>query len=536
MSLAPAAQFFREPDRELWTNVVWDRGLAQKVDELSSSEFNICSEALMETAGRAVAKIALDRGAKTHPVIVLCGRGNNGGDGLVAARMLHDQGAKVTVILVAETEKSASKLFSRQLTTLNAMRVPTTTWSPGAISALGLSRPVIIDAVSGLGFEPPCDGILLQALSEAASIVDATVIAVDIPSGISPDDGSIRHAPLFAHETVTFGASRPVQRLMPAATCCGNVTVVDIGFPRAAVEAALAQRRAHWHEVNPHEVLHTDPWQYLPRDAHKYDRGHVLIIGGSMGKIGAPVMTAMAALRSGAGWCSIAIPRGEKPIDMQIPHELTVESFFDGTSIDVNALRRFLNERRVNTIVCGPGWMSQQLTEEAIDCLRSFVLAGGSLVLDAGALHGITALLTKSGPFPPGKILLTPHPGEWNRMQDLAAPPPLTPDGSMSAALQCAKLGIHIIYKNAAPVIISPEQVPPLICAAGTTILARAGAGDLLAGMIAAHLAVGCSPDFAAARAYTLLSRTAWIAAQDVGEDAVIASDITARLGIGARL
>jgi NAD(P)H-hydrate epimerase len=180
--------------------------------------------------------------------------------------------------------------------------------------------------------------------------------------------------------------------------------------------------------------------------------------------------------------------------------------------------------------------MSQQLTEEAIDCLRSFVLAGGSLVLDAGALHGITALLTKSGPFPPGKILLTPHPGEWNRMQDLAAPPPLTPDGSMSAALQCAKLGIHIIYKNAAPVIISPEQVPPLICAAGTTILARAGAGDLLAGMIAAHLAVGCSPDFAAARAYTLLSRTAWIAAQDVGEDAVIASDITARLGIGARL
>ena len=296
----------------------------------------------METAGRAVAKTAMDRGANAHPVILLCGTGNNGGDGLVAARVLHDQGVKVFVVVVAESENSATSLFSRQLSTLQAMAVTTATWSPGAITALRLSRPIIIDAVSGLGFKPPCEGTMLQALTEAAAIADATVIAVDIPSGMSPDDGSVQHAPLAAHETVTFGASRPVHRIMPAASCCGNVSVVDIGFPHAAVQVAVAETKSHWQEVNPQTILHIDPWHQLPRDAHKFDRGHVLVLGGSTGKIGAPI--------------------------------------------------------------------------------------------------------------------------------------------------------------------------------------------------IAAHMTIGCSADFAAARAYTLLSRTAWIAAQDVGEDAVIVSDILDRLGIGARM
>jgi hydroxyethylthiazole kinase-like uncharacterized protein yjeF len=526
---------FLSPPRAQWTNLVWDQTMARRIDQLSSSQFHISSEALMETAGRAVAKIAMDRGANKHPVIILCGGGNNGGDGLVAARVLHDHGVKIAVILVTEPGKSSTPLFLRQLSSLNAMGIQTATWSPGAITALQLHRPIIIDAVSGLGFRPPCEGILLQALTEASTISDATVIAIDIPSGMSADDGSVESAPLRAHETVSFGASRPVHRLMPAAACCGHVTIVDIGFPRAAVESAARENDLHWLEVNPKATLQINPWVTLSQDAHKFDRGHVLIIGGSPGKIGAPIIAAMAALRSGAGWSSIAIPRGEKPVDLQIPPELTVESFFDGETLNVSALTRFTEERRVKTIVCGPGWTKQHLTFESLDYLKSFATNGHSVILDAGALHGIMGILSKTGPFSSDHLIMTPHPGEWLRMYDIPNPSPLTLKAAYDAAARLRASGASLIYKNAAPVIVGSENAP-IICQSGTNVLARAGTGDLLAGIIAAHLAIGCTTDFAAARAYTLLSRTAWIACQEVGEDAVLVSDILNRLGTSARL
>ena len=528
--------FFKEPNVSDWTRAVWDRELAKLIDELSATEFHIEPAALMETAGRAVAKLAIERGAAKYPVIVLCGQGNNGGDGLVAARILHDQGARVTVIILREPEKKPSVLFSKQLSTIEAIGVAVTSWSPGTIESLGVSRPIIIDAVSGLGFRAPCGGIMLQSLTEAAKLSDAIIIAVDMPSGMSSDDGTASTAPLPAHDTVTFASSRPIHRLMPSASCCGNITVADIGFPQAAVTAAEKQHPPIWREVEPHETLRIDPWSALPKNAHKYDRGHVLVIGGSTGKIGAPILAALAALRSGAGWCSIAIPRGEAPPDIQIPPELTVESFFDGKKIDALKLREFLESRKVRCVIVGPGWMGQCLDQESFNCMRDFAKAGGKIVFDAGALTGIATLIVQNGQLPAESCILTPHHGEWIKLQDISAPPPLTPDGVTGARKYSATLGAHIIYKNAAPVIVSPGASTPIICISGGPALARAGSGDLLTGMIAAHLAIGCSLDFAAARSYTLLARAAWMAAQEVGEDAVIASDIISRIGIANRL
>ena len=334
MTASKPAHYFVEPDSCLWTNVVWDRELARLVDDISSKVYFIDSCALMETAGRAVAEKAIERGAEKYPVIVLCGQGNNGGDGLVAARILHDHGAQVTVVIAEDKSKEPSVLFIKQHQTIVAMGIPVATWSPGTITALGQLRPVIIDAISGIGFKSPCGGVMLEALSEAAKISNAIVIAVDIPSGLSADDGHASSAPLPAHETVTFGSSRPIHRLMPSAACCGNLTVADIGFPKAAVITALTQRPAIWREVDPQSALKIDPWSNIPKTAHKYDRGHILIIGGSTGKIGGPILSALAALRTGAGWCSIAVPRGETPVDLLIPPELTVEGFFDGKKID----------------------------------------------------------------------------------------------------------------------------------------------------------------------------------------------------------
>jgi len=528
--------FFNEPETSNWTKTVWDRDMARLIDDLSTQKFHISPAALMETAGRAVAELAAERGANSHPVIVLCGQGNNGGDGLVAARVLHDKGAKVFVVVVKEPGKIPSELFSLQFKSAEALGLSVTSWSPGSLESLNLTRPIIIDALSGIGFKPPCGGAMLQALTESAKIPASTVIAVDLPSGVSADDGTVLTAPLGAHDTITFGSSRPLHRLMPGAACCGNVTVADIGFPVAAIKDAQAKRAPIWREADPHAILKIDPWASMPKHSHKYDRGHVLVIGGSSGKIGAPIMTALAALRSGAGWCSIAIPRGESPVDMPVPPELTIESFFDGRSISAPHLRDFLASRRVSAIVVGPGWVRQSLDQAALECLKEFAIAGGRVVIDAGALHGIASLLAHSENLPIGHFILTPHHGEWVKLQDIAALPPLTPEGVASANEYAQKLGAFIMYKNAAPVIVSPEKTTPIVCIAGSPILARAGSGDVLSGIIAAHLAVGCSMNFAATRSYTLLARSAWIAAQDVGEDAVLASDIISRLGIANRL
>jgi hydroxyethylthiazole kinase-like uncharacterized protein yjeF len=529
-------QYFTEPGESLWTRCVWDRELASTIDQISCEQFHLAPAALMESAGRAVAKAAVDRGAGSHPVLVICGPGNNGGDGLVAARYLHDQGCSVTIVVASEVGKKPSPLFLQQQSTVEEMGLIITPWQPGTLTALRLSKPIIIDAISGLGFRPPSSGVMSGILSEAATIAGATVIAVDTPSGLSVDDGSVMSALLKAHETVTFGSSRPIHRLMPGAALCGHVTVADIGFPKAAIERSLVSKQAVWREVDPQSVLQADPWQQLPKNAHKYDRGHVLVIGGSEGKLGAPIMAGLAALRSGAGWCSIAVPRGQAPVDMPIPVELTVENFFDGANIDPERLRRFIDERRVAAVIVGPGWMRQCLDLASFTVLRDFASIGGKVILDAGALHNITALIAKQGSLPHEHFILTPHHGEWLKLGDAPTLPPLTPAGVIAANHMTQALGAHIIYKNAAPVIMSPKKSSPIICLSGTSALSRAGSGDLLAGIIGAHLAAGCSLNFAAARGYTLLARAAWMAAQDVGDDAVIASDILTRVGIANRL
>jgi ADP-dependent NAD(P)H-hydrate dehydratase / NAD(P)H-hydrate epimerase len=528
--------YFTEPPTSAWTKPVWDRELARLIDSTTTEKYHIAPTALMETAGRAIANTAVNLGALSHPVVVLCGQGNNGGDGLVAARVLSDKGANVVIMIVKDLSKTTSPLFSDQLKSVQALGLTVTSWSHGSLQALNLSRPIIIDAISGIGFRAPCGGAMLQVLQEASQIKGATVIAVDTPSGTSTDDGTIVSAPLPAHETVTFGSSKPIHRLMPAAACCGHINVVDIGFPHAAVIDAQTKSPPIWCEVNPDVVINADPWAALPKYAHKYDRGHVLVIGGSSGKIGAPILSAMAALRSGAGWCSLAIPRGEVPVDMPVPPELTIESLFDGRTILIPQLQEFVASRRVHAIILGPGWMQQSLDLSALSFLRTFGQAGGRVVLDAGALHGIASLILAQGPLPKGACILTPHHGEWSKLQDISVAPPLTPDGVNAAVNYAERLGCHLLYKNAAPVIISPEKTPPIICMNGTPALARAGSGDVLAGIVAAHLAAGCSPSFAAARSYSLLARAAWIAGRDTGEDAVFASDIIAKLGIASRM
>ena len=172
MKAVAQPNYFTEPPSSAWTKAVWDRELARLVDGTTSEKFHISAAALMETAGRAVADIAIERGATNHPVIVLCGQGNNGGDGLVAARVLHDKGVSVTVVIIKDIGKTSSQLFMEQLRAAQAMGLNINSWSPGSLEALNLPKPLIIDAISGVGFNPPCGGAMLQVLTEAAKLKD----------------------------------------------------------------------------------------------------------------------------------------------------------------------------------------------------------------------------------------------------------------------------------------------------------------------------------------------------------------------------
>lgn len=515
---------------------VWTVACARTVDELSIATFGIRQTDLMERAGTAVANIARNA-SRGKSFLVLAGPGNNGGDALIAARVLAaDPAVRVVTIRVGKT----------------AAEIPAEI--PAEISMAKLiAEPFhcIIDGVFGLGFRGMIDpaspaGMALKAAAQIKAKYNAVVVAVDLPSGLTSDDGGQTSAVLGADETVTFGALKAVHAVAPARDLCGTVHCVDIGFSSEAVRTALAGSPPVFGVVHAQDLLAADPWSNLSPSAHKYDRGHVLVAGGSAGKTGAPILSALAALRSGAGWATLAIP-GKISSQAAIPPDLTTESLWsrgNGLSgLDPKKLERFLSGRKVRAVVVGPGTMENPLALKSLGVLCDFSKTG-FVVLDAAALHGIVPLLRKSKKsFAEGKIILTPHPGEWrllsNGNEQRLWPAPLDADGVLTVERECADLGIHVLYKHSTPVLCGPApfriaestEVRALVFNEGSNAMGRAGTGDVLAGCIAAHGAIGCDAAVATMRALAVVSSAARLAANMVGRHAVLPSDIISMLG-----
>ena len=524
-----------------YTNV-WHRALAREVDRLSTERFHIAAVALMETAGRGVAEIVEGRLGPEHegaPILVLAGPGNNGGDALVAARHLFDAGFAVRVAIFARTSGGApSELCAKQLAAVRALGIPVEAYEPGCL--LDLQRPVVIDGVLGLGFDGALDhgSLLRRALVEASELGARLVVAIDVPSGLDCDKGDEQDVPLHADVTVTFGALKPAHALAPARDCCGEVISLGIGFPRAAEDAAEAVEKPFFVMPQAKELIQISPWDELPRSAHKYDRGHVLVIGGSPGKAGAPILAGLAALRAGAGWVTLALPDAAAlTMAGELPPELTFEHLFDGDELNAINLAAFLEERKVAAVVAGPGTMVNPLTPEVLAVLRDFTEEhDGFVVLDAAATHGLHEPLAAM-PGDPGKWLLTPHPGEWKKMGAVFDFTPLTAEGLAKARGLARGMGVTVVYKHATPIVISGiDDAPGFVVTEGTLALARAGSGDVLAGVAGAHGAAGLPALVAALRAQVAVAWAAVLAGEAVGEHAVLATDIIASLGNILRL
>ena len=447
---------------------------------------------LMENAGAAIAKIALERWPKAHNVVVFCGPGNNGGDGFVVARLLAGQGLCVRLInVLADVPLSgdaaiAAKRYDGVVETLpdDWLASDRRASNRRVCTRLACDRLVcdlVIDAMFGAGLSRPLAGVVAEIV-DSINQCDAPVLSVDMPSGIDGDSGAVCGCALKADVTVTFFRRKPGHLQMPGRGFCGCLRVVDIGIEDQVLETIKPQNFANepalWSKKLPISTL----------DQHKYNRGHVLAVSGGHAKTGAGRLAARGALRAGAGLVSVASP--PDALDENAAHLTAIMIKVFGNSRDLAAI---LDDKRLNSVVIGPGLGLGKNTQK---CVEAVLSSGAKTVIDADGLTGFTqqpettqALFSAIKAMPNRDVVLTPHGGEFGRLFGNIS------GSKIEQAAKAAKTsGATIVYKGADTVIAAPD--PPYAIAINYNApasLATAGSGDVLAGIIAGLMGQGMS-------------------------------------------
>lgn len=431
--------------------------------------------ALMERAGQAVAAAALLHHPGARRFVVLAGPGNNGGDGYVAARALAGAGAVVALHALGPPPVGGDADIARKR-------------YAGVVGSIGDYAPmagdVVIDALFGAGLSRDLDGAVATLIGEVTGH-GLPVLSVDLPSGVDGRTGAVRGAAFEAQHTVTFMCRKPGHLLMPGRALCGALEVFDIGIPARIVSAASHHLRVSGPAI----------WRMsLPqRDAaaHKYGHGHLAVFSGGRLATGAARLSAGAGLKAGAGLVTVLAPRGATAVNAAHLTAVMLREVDDAA-----ALEALLADPRFSAFVLGPGFGDLARARTYVQALRD-----RALVLDA---DGITAFRDQPGRLfeafaaGPSRLVLTPHDGEFARIfPDIAADPALSKvDRARRAA---ARSNAAIVLKGADTVIAAPEG-RALINDNAPPWLATAGSGDVLAGIIGAHLAQGM-PAFEAAAA-----------------------------------
>jgi hydroxyethylthiazole kinase-like uncharacterized protein yjeF len=445
--------------------------------DAAAAASGIDSFGLMQRAGAGVAAAFL----RFHPgagrAVILCGPGNNGGDGYVAARWLAESGVTVALFHLGDPSRLKGDAALARAAWLGQSQ-PLDDYGPAA-------GDVVIDALFGAGLTRDVPEAVVAVIERVADAA-LPVIAVDLPSGIDGRTGAVLGASFSAERTVTFVTRKPGHLLMPGRELSGVLEVVDIGIPDRIVRGQASGTPA---ENRPAQ------WQHLlqgeGRETHKYKRGHLVVFSGETSKTGAARMSAMSGLRAGAGLVTIVSPRDA--LDENATHLTAVMLH----PIDREAeLLDWLKDERLRSFVLGPGFGAGAKA-------RSFVaaLAERHLVLDA---DGITSFRDDPAAlfelFAEGetRLVLTPHEGEFARLfPDIAADPVMGKVDKAQAAARRANAAI--VYKGPDTVIASPDG-RALINTNAPIWLATAGSGDVLAGIIGALMAQGL-PAFEAAAA-----------------------------------
>ncbi len=475
-------------------------------------------DALMRRAGETLAETAA--GLAEGDLIVLAGRGNNGGDGWVAARVLHAEGRNVRVFSLADPGTLDGPAHAAAAEAVAAGVVWHVPPAPPTADELAPAA-IVIDALLGIGGAGPLREPLPDWI-DAAAESGCLIVSADIPSGVDTDTGQIQGTAIPADVTVTFSALKRGLVTYPGAEYAGDVVVADVGIPPALLEFDDAPEV--WEAAEYAELLP------LPAaDTHKDDRGRVLVVAGSSAYPGAAILAAKGAQRAGAGYVTLACPETIIPVAHQHLVAATVVGMpASHRSFSSRALERILAlAHEYDAVVLGPGLT---LADGAVVVARGLVAQlDKPLVVDADALNALVdavdLVAARRSP-----TVLTPHPGEMGRLLGISTT--AVQADRIEAAHRLANRSIAVVLKGAGTVVSTGER--HVIVASGSPALATAGTGDVLSGVIGALLAAGLEPLEAAALGAYWHGRAGEAAAAALTPLSVTAEDIPGFLPIAA--
>jgi NAD(P)H-hydrate epimerase len=465
----------------------------REVDRLTGERDGLPTLQLMENAGKAVAEFLRSSltDAACKGTVVLCGKGNNGGDGLVVARLLQERGAKPAVYLFAPPASlrgDAAENLKRYRECGGKLEVVTNSEHWGTARRTVAKARLIVDALLGTGLKGRVEGLLATVIEdvnqlsrECTAVIPEMVLALDTPSGLPSDGGSADGPVLQAHITVTFTAPKIGQLISKDAGRVGRLLVREIGSPRGLVEQ-VGKSNVRW--------LEQEEFRALPlvrrADSHKGDYGHVLLVAGSKGKSGAAILAGRGALRAGAGLVTVATPDSILPIIAAGQPELMTEALGE-TKTGSIALANWENGRFAavlkgkTVLAVGPGLSTDPETQQ----FARMVVQQSEIpvILDADGLNAFAGRASDLRRRKAKFLAITPHPGEMARL--LRKTSDEVQADRAGAALQAAADGnVHVVLKGFHTIIATPEgQV--FVNTTGNPGMAKGGSGDVLTGILA---------------------------------------------------
>ena len=493
-----------------WLEPLPDAAQMRATDDWAIRERGIASLELMERAGEGLARVVCDHGPAGR-IAVVCGKGNNGGDGLVAARLLRASGRDVQVLLAwpaQAVEGDAGEMLRR---------LPGPPPEPFEPSRLAGAQ-VIVDALLGTGFEGAPREPALAAIA-AINGAGAPVVAADVPSGIDASTGAVEGEAVRAAATATFHRAKPGLWIAPGKAHAGEVHVIDIGIPGGAP----AEPRAG--------LIGDGVLGALPRrgsDSTKFSSGSVFVLGGSSGLTGAPAMAALAAMRAGAGYVTVGAPASLEPsFALRLLEAMTIGLPETGDALSGEALGPALEAiARAGAVVLGPGLGRQPGARDF--ALEMIAAVDVPLVIDADGLNALSGSFPADLPRRRRPTVMTPHAGELGRLLGVESRE-VARARLEHARAAAASARAFVVLKGDDTLVVSPDGTAA-VSRGGAPALATAGTGDVLSGVIGALLARGLAPAHAACAGVHVHLRAGQIAATPHGPDGVIASDVIGAL------
>lgn len=488
----------------------------READRIQIEEMGLPGIILMENA----AKSAAERLVELYPderFLVLAGPGNNGGDGLAMARFLHVWGKQVDVIFSHSPDRyQGDALINYQI--LRKLPVSVEVYSSSVLAEKAVEWPIVVDALLGTGISDQLRGTIVSIIAEVKAC-DLTTVAVDLPSGLSAATGQVINDVLWADHTFTFQLPKVCHYVTPASNLCGEIHCLDIGIWPEVIQRLKIKRR----------VLDDDfvSSYYEPRakESHKGTYGHVLLVGGSKAMSGAIALAASAAMRMGAGLCTVLTSEAcRAAVNALCPEAMCVTVSED--ELGKNAVGLFeQHSKEKDAVLIGPGMGQSADTADFLSQILYNITQ--PLILDADALNLLASQPDWWQQVPPDSIL-TPHPGEMSRLCNGASIQPQRLEIAESSAKQWQQI---IVLKGAGTLVACPDGTT-YVNTTGNPGMASGGMGDVLAGMITALVGQGYPRGVAAAMAVYLHGATADLIASQTASEALLASDLPDKIGI----